>query len=146
MKKKIIIGVIAAMLLVTACGNKAEDATNTAENQTAETVVEENATSEEGTVEGEDIPLYEDSDTTPIVDETIEDKGIDAFVKVGDYAGKEFTKTIMEVTDEDAANELQNELQWNPMLLPEDTVIEPGMVADINYKGSVDGEYFEGGE
>ena len=68
-------------------------------------------------------------------------------VAVKDYKGLEATKTVVEVTDEDINNELEMMADRNGRLVDvDDRAAEDGDTANIDFKGFVDGEAFEGGE
>ncbi len=150
MKKKWTAILLLSVMVLSACGKGAEKApetADTAENQTEENAtaeMEENATAEEEAPASSD-PALTDNDDTPITDATIEKDGIEAFLVMPDYEGLELTKEIFTVTDDDVEMEIQNSLQWNPVLLPDDTLIETGMVANIDYEGTIDGVAFDGG-
>ena len=66
-------------------------------------------------------------------------------VKLGKYKGLKVNVEPRKVTDEDVENELKRVQMQNSRLVEKDGAIENGMIANIDFKGSVDGEYFEGG-
>ena len=147
MKKKVWIAALAMSLMITACGG---NAASSAESSTPESSAEEESfvTEEEGELPEASAqnPLEEEeTDNTPVVAETIEEAGIDAFVSLPDYHGQELTKYVMTVTDEDVDNRVASDLEIFTVEMPADTVLEDGMVADIGYVGTVDGVEFEGG-
>ncbi len=67
-------------------------------------------------------------------------------VKLGKYKGLKITTTPKEITDKDVEAELERVQMQNTRLVEVDSAIENGNVANIDFKGSVDGEYFQGGE
>ena len=66
-------------------------------------------------------------------------------VKMGAYTGLKVNVKAEKVTDEDVENELKRVQMQNTRLVEKDGAIENGDVANIDFKGSVNGEYFEGG-
>ena len=66
-------------------------------------------------------------------------------VKLGKYKGLNVKVAPREVTDEDVENELKRVQVQNTRLVEKDGEVATGDVANIDFKGSVDGEYFEGG-
>ena len=66
-------------------------------------------------------------------------------VKMGAYTGLKVNVKAEKVTDEDVENELKRVQMQNTRLVDKDGAIENGDVANIDFKGSVNGEYFEGG-
>jgi len=66
-------------------------------------------------------------------------------VKLGDYKGMKLTVAPKKVTDKDVEEELKRVQVQNTRLVEKDGAVENGNVANINFKGSVDGNYFEGG-
>ena len=66
-------------------------------------------------------------------------------VKMGAYTGLKVNVKPEKVTDEDVENELKRVQIQNTRLVEKDGAIENGDVANIDFKGSVNGEYFEGG-
>ena len=144
MKKTIIAALVVSALMLAACGKAETEVPESTPAETESTAAESDPASEEEISSSES--FYEDTDDTPITDATVEKDGIEAFLEMPDYAGLELTKEIIEVTDEDAEQEVSYMLQYNPVELPDDTAIETGMVANIDYLGTVDGEAFDGGE
>lgn len=68
-------------------------------------------------------------------------------VTLGDYKGVEAVKPEKEVTDEDVEAELKRVQERNARLEPvEGRPVEQDDTANIDYKGFLDGEAFEGGE
>ena len=66
-------------------------------------------------------------------------------VKLGAYTGLKISVEPKEVTDKDVEAELKRVQIQNTRLVEKDGTIENGDVANIDFKGSTDGEYFEGG-
>ncbi|MBE5757637.1 MAG: trigger factor [Clostridiales bacterium] len=66
-------------------------------------------------------------------------------VKLGKYTGLKVNVNPEEVTDKDVEIELKRVQNQNTRLVEKDGAIENGDVANIDFKGSIDGEYFEGG-
>jgi trigger factor len=64
---------------------------------------------------------------------------------MGAYKGLKVNVKAEKVTDEDVENELKRVQIQNTRLVEKDGAIENGDVANIDFKGSVNGEYFEGG-
>lgn len=69
-------------------------------------------------------------------------------VTLGEYKGIKIGKDVVNITDEDIDKELKNLQKQHAKLLvaPEGTVIENEDFAIIDFKGSIDGVAFEGGE
>ena len=148
MKKKTLIAALVLSLILTACGGNAASSAQESPAEAAESSAEEKQEEEtaaettEESAEEEEMPA---GDTTPVVADTIAGAGIDAFLTLGDYQGKELTKYVTFVTDEDVNNRVSSDLDVFTVEMPDDTVIEDGMWADIGYVGTVDGVEFEGG-
>jgi len=66
-------------------------------------------------------------------------------VKMGAYTGLKVAVAPKEITDEDVENELKRVQIQNTRLVEKEDAIVNGDVANIDFKGSVDGEYFDGG-
>ena len=66
-------------------------------------------------------------------------------VKLGAYTGLKISVAPAEVNDEDVENELKRVQMQNTRLVEKDGEIKNGDIANIDFKGSVNGEYFEGG-
>lgn len=67
-------------------------------------------------------------------------------VKLGAYKGLKVNVAPNEITDKDIEEELKRVQIQNTRLVEKQGAIEMGNVANIDFKGSVNGEYFEGGE
>lgn len=61
------------------------------------------------------------------------------------YTGLNISVEPKEITDKDVEEELKRVQLQNTRLVEKDGAIENGDVANIDFKGSVNGEYFEGG-
>lgn len=133
MKKRILL--LSAILCVAfaGCGNNAD-------SKTAGTETETTATTEASSETGE----TESADSTPIVDKTIADEGIDAFVTLGEYKDLKLTRTITPVTEEDVENAVKSNLA-NSLKEVSDATVEDGDTVNIDYVGKVDGKEFDGG-
>jgi len=66
-------------------------------------------------------------------------------VKLGDYKGLKVSVAPAKITDKDVEEELKRIQVQNTRLVEKDGAIENGNVANIDFKGSIDGNYFEGG-
>lgn len=66
-------------------------------------------------------------------------------VKLGDYKGVEVTKDVPEVTDTMITEELDRMVEKNSRLVDVERNVEDGDIVNIDFKGFVDGEEFEGG-
>ena len=66
-------------------------------------------------------------------------------VKLGKYTGLKVNVAPREITDADIDAELSRVQMQNTRLVEKDTAVEMGDIANIDFKGSVGGEYFEGG-
>lgn len=83
-----------------------------------------------------------------IADEKVEGSNISDFVKLGEYKGLTLEKTVSSSsasgTSEDTSAIL-TELSSYTMVFPDDTAIADGMIANIDYVGTIDGTAFDGG-
>ncbi|MBQ7351647.1 MAG: trigger factor [Clostridia bacterium] len=66
-------------------------------------------------------------------------------VKLGKYTGLKVNVQPKEITDADVEEELKRVQIQNTRLVDKDGEVASGDVANIDFKGSVNGEYFEGG-
>ena len=66
-------------------------------------------------------------------------------VKLGKYTGLKVNVSAQEITDKEVEEELKRVQLQNTRLVEKDGAIENGNVANIDFKGSVNGEYFDGG-
>lgn len=67
-------------------------------------------------------------------------------VKIENYKGVEVEKVEVNVTDEDVDTEIEKSREMNGRLVVvEDRAVEEGDTTIIDFKGSIDGEEFEGG-
>ena len=68
-------------------------------------------------------------------------------VEIKDYEGIEIEDPTLEVTDELIDSEVENQRAMNARIINvDDRAVEDGDTVNIDFKGSVDGKYFEGGE
>ena len=66
-------------------------------------------------------------------------------VKLGAYKNLKVKVDVKEITDADIEEELKRVQMHNTRLVEKDGKVENGDIANIDFKGSVNGEYFEGG-
>ncbi len=90
-----------------------------------------------------------DVDIKKVDEETGLDITADLFIKpevvLGEYKGVEAEKVSYEVTDEDVDAEIKNVLEQNARYVDVEREAKSGDKVTIDYKGSVDGNYFDGG-
>ncbi len=105
------------------------------------------------------VPAVEETGILPIgapsidVDEISKDNGlvmsveveVRPEVKLENYKGVEVTKDVPEVTEEMITEELNRMLDKNSRLVDVERNVEDGDIVNIDFKGFVDGEEFEGG-
>ena len=105
------------------------------------------------------VPAVEETGILPIgapsidVDEISKDNGlvmsveveVRPEVKLENYRGVEVTKDVPEVTEEMITEELNRMLDKNSRLVDVERNVEDGDIVNIDFKGFVDGEEFEGG-
>ena len=66
--------------------------------------------------------------------------------KLGDYKGMKLTKKVITVGEEEINAEIERTLdQHSKMVAAPDGIVEEGDIVTINYKGTIDGEEFQGG-
>ncbi len=91
----------------------------------------------------------QDVDIKKLDEETGLDITADVYVKpevtLGEYKGVEAQKITYEVTDEDVDKEIENVLEQNARYVDVERAAKNGDKITMDYKGSVDGEYFDGG-
>ncbi len=144
MKYKHIAILLAAALFLCACGGASE---SSAPDSSAASSESTESTSQAAESSGS-VPQdgTEETDDVPIVDETVAEAGIDAFITLGDYVGIEIPRSEPEpVTDDQVNAEVANYLSYMPVSMPAETEIQYGMTANIDYAGTVDGVAFDGG-
>lgn len=131
MKKRIFTMLLLGCLALSACGKDTDTADATADN--TETSADE---------ETEEV----EKDNTPITDDTVADKGIDAFMSLGEYKGISLTKEVYTVTEEDMEAQIVEDLDAYPTDVddPEATVAMNDTI-NLDYSGSIDGVVFDGG-
>lgn len=129
MKKRILTLLLLGCLALSACGKDTETKDTQADADVA-------ADAEDET----------EKDNTPITDDTVADKGIDAFMSLGDYKGIALTKTVYTVSEDDIENQILEDLDTYPMEMddPEATVAMNDTI-NLDYSGSIDGVVFDGG-
>ncbi|MET3617128.1 trigger factor [Peptoniphilus olsenii] len=67
-------------------------------------------------------------------------------VEVSDYKGMEIEDPTLTVTDDVLDAEIENQRRMNARIINvDDRAVKEGDIVNIDFKGSVDGEYFEGG-
>ncbi len=66
-------------------------------------------------------------------------------VKLGSYKGLKINIQPKEISDNDVEEELKRVQIQNTRLVEKDGAVEKGNIANIDFKGSVNGEYFQGG-
>jgi trigger factor len=83
------------------------------------------------------------------VDETIEDKGISNFIKLGGWTGLTLEKTVSASSSDSSTDTgtpaIVSDISSYTFIYPDDTAIENGMTANIDYVGKIDGTAFDGG-
>jgi len=83
------------------------------------------------------------------VDETIEDKGISSFIKLGGWTGLTLEKTVSASSSDSSTDTgtpaIVSDISSYTFIYPDDTAIENGMTANIDYVGKIDGTAFDGG-
>ena len=97
---------------------------------------------------------FEPIDSPSIRVDRLDDKGITIVAEIpvmpeitlGAYTGLNITVEPKEITDKDVKAELKRVQTQHTRLVEKDGAIEKGDVANIDFKGRVDGEYFQGGE
>lgn len=144
MKKRVLVLMLAGMMAMTACGSEKQAADQTEE--TTETT-ETTETAEEGT---EETAVAYDSDVTtdglPIVEDKVEDLGIDAFMTAGNYLGVEVSEADVTATEEAIDSQVASNLSYYPLVYTNaDKTVEDGDTVNLDYSGSIDGVVFDGG-
>lgn len=150
MKKRLMMLVLMGCLAFAGCSSENKDkadadkttesGSGTGDGETS--ILDDVEAPEDATEEPEEVK----KDNTPITKDTIEDKGIDAFMTLGDYKGLELTRTIYTVTDEDVETEITTQLNNFPMELTDaEATVAEGDVVNLKYEGKVDGVAFDGG-
>ena len=75
----------------------------------------------------------------------MEKKGLEAFVELGAYRGLSVERPEYTVKEEEIHAEIMRELEKTAPEIPDGTV-ENGDIVNIDYKGSIEGKSFQGGE
>lgn len=142
MKKHILMLMLAGLMAFTACGNKDTEKTNTDQVEESTDNTEDTATEEDT----ETVDRTETTDGIPIVEATVEDAGIDAFITAGEYMGIEVAQTDITASDEDIDTEISTALSKYPMVYTDaEKTVEINDTVNLDYSGSVDGVVFDGG-
>ncbi len=141
MRKKLLISVLAAGMLAmnvmpaalaeeeTETEAAAEETETEAAAEEAETEAAEEDETEEAETEAEPRPTYTALD----------------YVELGDYIGLEVDVNAVTFTEEDVVEEAKALLRDSEDLWESVDVVEDGVVANIDYVGTLDGEAFDGG-
>lgn len=141
MKKKLVTmllaGATVASIAFTGCSSKSAETTTqaTTEATSQTTSTDESVTDPTATQDGSD---------SASAGSYLDPKGE---VTLGKYLGVEVAKEKVEVTDEEVATDIQNEIEnstYYEEVTDHDTVQNDDVV-NIDYVGSIDGEEFEGG-
>lgn len=112
-------GMAAAMLVTAGCSGKKEEAESGA--------------------------ATESSAETAAAETEAEEYVAESSVKLGDYKGIEVTVAKAEVTEDELNAQIQQILNSNAEYVEEDKAAELGDTVNIDYKGLLDGEAFDGG-
>lgn len=96
---------------------------------------------------------FEPIDGPEITIPRLDDKGITIVaeipvmpeVKLGAYKGLKISTKAKAITEKDVEAELKRVQEQNARLVEKDKAVENGDIANIDFKGSIDGNYFEGG-
>jgi len=133
-------GIMAMTLSLAACGSATADssASGTAGS----------AGSADSTASGASTDSNADL-SAETVDETIEDKGISSFIKLGGWTGLTLEKTVSASSSDSSTDTgtpaIVSDISSYTFIYPDDTAIENGMTANIDYVGKIDGTAFDGG-
>lgn len=78
---------------------------------------------------------------------TVVETGTTELLKLGNYKGVEVEASDVEVTEDEVQDQVEYDLESNAYLqeIEGKTVIEEGDIVNIDYRGLIDGEEFEGG-
>ena len=90
-----------------------------------------------------DAAVPTDESTIPVVEETLEDAGIDKFVSIPEYKGIELTREAVEVTDADLKEAYDIDLNQYRIDVPDMEIADYFWVT-MDYEGLIDGESFAG--
>lgn len=133
--KKLVMAVTAVSLsamMLAGCGDSAEE-------QTQESVVETEESSEAAETETVEEKVYEDEAYMDYLN-------VDDFVELGDYLGTEVTVEAPYVSEDQVESYIQRVLSSNPVKTEiTDRAVQDGDVTDISYVGKKDGVAFDGG-
>lgn len=81
----------------------------------------------------------------PVTEASVEKKGLEAFVELGAYRGLSVEGPEYTVKEEEIHAEIMRELEKTAPEIADGTV-ENGDIVNIDYKGSIEGKSFQGGE
>jgi trigger factor len=90
-----------------------------------------------------DAAVPTDESTIPVVEETLEDAGIDKFVSIPEYKGIKLTRETVEVTDADLKEAYNVDLNQYRIDVPDMEIADYFWVT-MDYEGLIDGESFAG--
>ena len=90
-----------------------------------------------------DAAVPTDESTIPVVEETLEDAGIDKFVSIPEYKGIKLTRETVEVTDADLKEAYDIDLNQYRIDVPDMEIADYFWVT-MDYEGLIDGESFAG--
>lgn len=135
MKKHLCMLMLAGLVVFTACGEKAEEKSTDVVEETTDAEAEEST---------DDAEIVDDG--IPVVEETIEDLGIDAFMTTGEYKGVEVSEEAITISDADVDTQISTNLSNNPLVYTDaETKVEMNDTVNLDYSGSIDGVKFDGG-
>lgn len=83
------------------------------------------------------------SEGIPVTEDTIENAGISAFIKLPDYKGIELTRKTEPVTEEELNEVIQQDLNTYRIGVP-DLPIQDLFWVEMDYAGTIDGQAFDG--
>ncbi len=90
-----------------------------------------------------DAALPADESAVPVVEETLDDSGIDRFVSIPEYKGVELTKDTVDVTEADLKEAYDVDLNQYRIDVPDMEIADYFWVT-MDYEGLIDGESFAG--
>ena len=90
-----------------------------------------------------DAVLPADESAVPVVEETLDDSGIDRFVSIPEYKGVELTKDTVDVTEADLKEAYDVDLNQYRIDVPDMEIADYFWVT-MDYEGLIDGESFAG--
>lgn len=81
----------------------------------------------------------------PVTESSVEEEGLEAFVELGTYRGLSVEEAEYTVQEEEIQKEIMRKLEKTAPEITEGTV-ENGDIVNIDYKGAIGGQAFQGGE